>query len=58
MEESQDLQHECPLCGESMRLRRHTRVRTIPGLPEIKTIEIVEWECPECDYFEEVDSEG
>jgi predicted RNA-binding Zn-ribbon protein involved in translation (DUF1610 family) len=47
------LQHECPMCGEQMRLRHHTRVRQLPGLPERKTIEIVEWECPECDYYEE-----
>jgi predicted RNA-binding Zn-ribbon protein involved in translation (DUF1610 family) len=51
--ETPDVQHECPMCGESMRLKRHTRVRHIPGLPEARTIEIVEWECPECDYFEE-----
>jgi hypothetical protein len=41
------------MCGESMRLRRHTRTRRIPGLSEEKSIEVVEWECPECDYFEE-----
>ena len=41
------------MCGEFMRLRRHDRVRHIPGLPERKPIEVLEWECPECDYFEE-----
>lgn len=41
------------MCGESMRLKRHTRVRHIPGIPEGKTFEVAEWECPECDYFEE-----
>jgi C4-type Zn-finger protein len=50
---SDELQRECPMCGEAMRLRPHTRVRRIPGTTEDKTIETEEWECPECDYFEE-----
>ena len=41
------------MCGESMRLKRRTQERHIPGHSDAKTIEIVEWECPECDYFEE-----
>ena len=41
------------MCGESMRLKRRTRVQQIPGLPETKVIEVAEWECPECDYFED-----
>jgi C4-type Zn-finger protein len=57
VKEPSDLQHECPMCGERMRLRTHTRVRQVPGLPEQKTIEITEWECPECDYFEEFDED-
>jgi hypothetical protein len=43
------------MCGETMKIKRHVRVRQIPGLAEPKTIEVVEWECPECDYFEEYD---
>ena len=58
MNEPEAVQHECPMCGESMRLRRHTRVRQIPGLPEQKPFEVVEWECPECDYFEEFQDES
>ncbi len=41
------------MCGETMRLRTHTRVERIPGTIEDKTVETEEWECPECDYFEE-----
>jgi hypothetical protein len=46
------------MCGEQMRLKRHTRVRQIPGTAETRTIEVAEWECPECDYFEELDEQG
>jgi hypothetical protein len=38
-----------------MRLKRHERIRQIPGTAEKRAIEVVEWECPECDYFEEFD---
>ena len=47
------LMRECPLCGESMRLsvrdvqERNGTVR-----------QVREWICPECDYFEEADTEG
>jgi hypothetical protein len=43
------------MCGENMRLKPHTRLQTIPGTAETKPIEVIEWECPECDYFEEFD---
>jgi hypothetical protein len=46
------------MCGEKMRLKRHARVRHIPGTAEEKPVEIVEWECPECDYFEEFDEDA
>lgn len=58
MDPKEPLQHECPMCGERMRLKRHQRVRRIPGRAEEKPVEIVEWECPECDYFEEFDEEA
>jgi C4-type Zn-finger protein len=50
------LQHECPMCGEMMRLKTHERLVQIPGLPEVRKHEVTEWECPECDYFEEYDA--
>lgn len=45
------------MCGEMMRLKTRSRVQQIPGLPGQKTVELVEWECPECDYFEEFDED-
>ena len=46
---------ECPLCGE--RMRQHTREQTdrIPGTRETRSKKIVEWICPECDYFEDAE---
>ena len=44
---------ECPLCGEIMRLSER-EVRQING----KVRQVREWICAECDYFEEVDTEG
>ena len=47
------LMHECPLCGEAMRLSER-EVREMNGTVR----QVREWICPECDYFEEADSEG
>jgi C4-type Zn-finger protein len=58
MPDNPDPQRECPLCGEMMRLKRHSRAQVVPGRTEQKQIEVVEWECPECDYFEEFSEEG
>jgi C4-type Zn-finger protein len=47
---------ECPMCGGHMQL--HTREQTdrVPGTRETRRTPLREWVCPECDYFEEVDS--
>jgi rubredoxin len=45
--------HECPLCGEAMRLSER-QVREMNGTVR----QVREWICPECDYFEEADTEG
>ena len=50
--------HECPLCGESMRLSERQIEEHIPGQPAGTARMVREWICPECDYFEEADSEG
>jgi hypothetical protein len=43
--------HECPLCGEAMRLS----VRDVQG--SLGAVRVVrEWICPECDYFEEAET--
>jgi hypothetical protein len=45
--------HECPLCGEYMRLSER-EVREVDGTVR----QVREWICPECDYFEEAETEG
>ena len=46
---------ECPMCGESMRLREREVVDRVPGTPQTTTTTLREWVCPECDYFEEAE---
>ncbi len=53
-----DDRKECPLCGESMRLKESTVTVQIPGNPRASTRTVQEWVCPECDYFEEAEEEG
>jgi C4-type Zn-finger protein len=45
--------HECPMCGEFMRLHEIKSPERVPGTSQISTITRREWVCPECDYFEE-----
>ena len=49
---------ECPLCGETMRLRQNQTIVQVPGNPNATTKTVREWVCPECDYFEEAEQEG
>ena len=44
---------ECPMCGESMRLRVRQATDRIPGLRQAVTRTVREWYCPGCDYYEE-----
>ena len=48
---------ECPMCGESMQLRESQITDRVPGTPQTKTVKVVEWVCPECDYFEDAEAE-
>ena len=48
---------ECPLCGETMRLKEREASDRVPGTGQITTRQVSEWVCPECDYFEEVENE-
>ncbi len=48
---------ECPLCGESMRLQICERQEHVPGTGQTTTRTVREWVCPECDYWEEAESE-
>jgi ssDNA-binding Zn-finger/Zn-ribbon topoisomerase 1 len=49
---------ECPLCGESMRLKQSRTLEHVPGNPGATPRTVAEWVCPECDYFEEAGSDG
>jgi hypothetical protein len=49
---------ECPLCGDTMRLKVSENAVQVPGNPKPTTRKVAEWVCPECDYFEEADAEG
>jgi YgiT-type zinc finger domain-containing protein len=44
---------ECPMCGETMRLREREVTDRVPGTHQVTTRKFSEWVCPECDYFEE-----
>ncbi len=46
---------ECPMCGESMRLEPVEQASRIPGTTQTSRRHVLEWRCPDCDYFEEVD---
>ena len=46
---------DCPMCGELMHLRESQITDRVPGTPQTKTVKVVEWVCPECDYFEDVE---
>jgi acetone carboxylase gamma subunit len=47
---------ECPMCGELMRLSERQIEERLPGQAGGRTRQVREWVCPECDYFEEVES--
>jgi hypothetical protein len=49
---------DCPMCGETMRLRDREVTDRMPGTHQTKTTKFREWVCPECDYFEEYEFEG
>lgn len=43
---------ECPFCGETMRLTIREAADRAPG-GQTSTRVVREWICPECDYWEE-----
>ena len=49
---------DCPMCGETMRLREREITDRVPGTPQTRTTAFREWVCPECDYFEEAEETG
>jgi len=48
---------DCPMCGEVMQIVEHEITDRVPGTPQTWTSISVEWVCPECEYFEDLDDE-
>ena len=46
---------ECPLCGETMRIKVIEKVDLVPGNLDPSTSTTREWVCPDCDHFEEAE---
>jgi rubrerythrin len=46
---------ECPLCGETMRVKLRETTERVPGISQTTVHRSFEWICPECDYFEEAE---
>ena len=44
---------ECPMCGESMRIKERESNDRVPGHSQMVRRVIREWVCPGCDYYEE-----
>ena len=45
------------MCGDSMRLEPVEQVSRIAGTTQTSMRHALEWRCPDCDYFEEVDGQ-
>jgi len=48
---------DCPVCGETMRLRTRELSERIPGSSQIVKHVVKEWECADCSYEEEYEDE-
>lgn len=48
---------ECPVCTETMRLRKIERIERIPGASQVVKHQVREWVCPDCSYEEEVEDD-
>jgi len=55
--ESAAASRECPLCGETMRIKTREMIDRIPGQSQVVRREVREWTCPECDFYEDVEDE-
>ena len=45
------------MCGDWMRLEPVEQVNRIAGTTQTSMRHALEWRCPDCDYFEEVDGQ-
>jgi len=46
------------MCGDTMRLVTKDIEERVPGSGQTTTRHVREWVCPECDYWEESESDG
>jgi hypothetical protein len=51
-------ERECPMCGGTMRLKRVASTVQVRGNPQPTPQTTAEWVCPDCDYFEDAETEG
>ena len=45
------------MCGDTMHLEPVEQVSRIAGTMQTSMRHAIEWRCPDCDYFEEVDGQ-
>ncbi len=45
------------MCASNMRLVSRQLTTQVPGTSKTRTTPVKEWVCPDCDYFEEAESE-
>jgi len=45
------------MCSESMKLAPVAQVNRISGTSQTSTRHVLEWQCPDCDYFEEAEGQ-
>jgi hypothetical protein len=43
------------MCGGAMHLKETEILVQVPGNPRATTRRLVEWICPDCDYYEEAE---
>jgi YgiT-type zinc finger domain-containing protein len=48
---------ECPICGDSMRVKARERIDRIPGSGQTVKHVVKQWECPECSYEEDYEED-
>ena len=46
------------MCGGTMLIKETKHVIAVPGNPTPTTKVTGEWNCPDCDYFEEAEEES
>lgn len=45
------------MCGEWMKLAPVAQINRIAGTAQTSRRHVLEWQCPDCDYFEEAEGQ-